>query len=84
MVNGTTWLRIVKTIQRVFDDDTIRITPETSAKDVADWDSISNVELMVALEAEFDVRFYTGQIAAVKNVGELASAIEQGLRDDRR
>lgn len=84
MVDGTTWLRIVKTMHRVFDDDTIRITPDTSAKDIAGWDSVSNVELMVALEAEFNVRFYTGQIAAVKNVGELAATIERQLRDDRR
>lgn len=84
MVDGATWNRIVKTIRRVFDDDTIRITRDTTARDVAAWDSISNVELMVALEAEFDVRFYTGQIAAVKNVGELADTIERQLREDRR
>jgi acyl carrier protein len=84
VVDGTTWHRIVKTIHRTFDDESIEITPATTARDVPDWDSVSNVELMVALEAEFGVRFYTGQIAAMKDVGELATTIEQQLRNGRR
>lgn len=77
------WDRVVTVIRRTFDDDAIQVTRETTAHDIAEWDSLTNVELMVALELAFGVRFYTGELAGFKNVGELADAITTRLREPR-
>ena len=41
----------------VFDDDTLEIAPEMTANDVDGWDSLSHVNLIVAVEARFNIRF---------------------------
>ena len=76
MPNAAVWDRVVTVIRQTFDEPVVPITRETTADDVPGWDSVSNIELLVTLELEFGVRFYTGQIAGLKNVGELVDAIE--------
>jgi acyl carrier protein len=76
--------QVVKVMRETFDDDALQVTRETTANDVVEWDSLSNVELMVALESAFRIRFYTGEIAGLKNVGELVDVISARLRDGRR
>jgi acyl carrier protein len=73
------WERVVRIIRATFDDPKAPIGRETTARDVRGWDSVANIELLVTLEAEFGVRFYTGQIAGLRNVGELVDAIEARL-----
>lgn len=77
------WDRLVAVIRRTFDDDTIQVTRETTAHDVAEWDSLTNVELMVALEMAFGVKFYTGELGGLKNVGALVDVITARVRDPR-
>lgn len=75
MSEALVWDGLLAVIRDTFDDESIQVTRETTAHDIADWDSLSNVELLVALEMAFDVRFTTGEIATLRNVGELADAI---------
>ncbi len=83
MTDGKIWTRIVEVIRETFDDEALVIGRETTAADVEDWDSVSNIELMVALEAAFDVTFKTGEITGLKNVGELTDVISARVeRDD--
>lgn len=55
----------------VFDDDDIRITPEMTANDVDGWDSLSHVNLIVAIESKFSIRFSQKELLTFKNVGDL-------------
>ena len=57
-----------------FEED-IELTPELSASDVENWDSLGNIRLFVAIEEKFSIQFTTGEIANLKNVGELVDAI---------
>ena len=59
----------------VFDDDTLVITPELTAADVAEWDSLSHIRLMLAVERSFKIRFSAAQTASLQNVGQLAELI---------
>jgi acyl carrier protein len=63
----------------LFDDEGIVLTDETTASDVAGWDSLKNVKLMVRVEKAFGVRFGTGEVVGLKNVGELLALIERKL-----
>ena len=72
------WRRLTELFQDVFDDDEIEIGPDTTAEAIPEWDSLSNIQLLVAIEKAFDgVRFNTGEIVTLRNVGELVAAIQQ-------
>ncbi len=83
MTEREVWDSLLVVMRETFDDGGLDVTRETTAEDVDAWDSLSNVELMLALERRFGVRFYTGEIAKMRNVGELADTIELHLRDLR-
>lgn len=63
----------------LFGDDTIVLTPETTAEDVHGWDSIKHISLIVAVEDRFGVKFRTSEIEGLANVGDLARAISAKL-----
>lgn len=59
----------------VFDDDTICVTADTTAADIEDWDSLEHIRLIAAVEQAFGIRFKMGEVASMKNVGEMVSII---------
>lgn len=63
----------------IFDDDTVEINLESSAADFDAWDSLSNVNIMVATEMRFGVRFKTSEVEGLRNVGELLALIRKQL-----
>jgi acyl carrier protein len=63
----------------LFDDDNIVLTDDTSAKDIAGWDSLTNVKLIVRVEKAFKIRFGTGEVVGINNVGELEALITKKL-----
>ena len=67
--------RLNEVFRDFFDDDEIELTPETTADDIEDWDSLNHITLMSAVEEEFGVRFTMGQVSGMKNVGEMAEII---------
>jgi len=72
------WQRLTGVFRDVFDDDSVIIGPETTAKDIEGWDSLANIELLVAIEKSFrGVKFNTGEVANLRNVGEMVAAIKQ-------
>lgn len=60
----------------VFDDDTIQIAPEMTANDIEGWDSLSHINLIVAVEARFKIRFKQREVLSLKNIGDLLKAVE--------
>jgi acyl carrier protein len=59
----------------VLDNKQILLTPETTAGDVAEWDSLNHIQLVVAIEKKFRIRFISREIQGWKNVGELVDSI---------
>lgn len=69
--------RLQTIFRELFEDDTIVLTPETTARDVERWDSLSHVDMMIMVEEAFGVRFSTREVTGLANVGQLVSAIER-------
>ncbi len=69
--------RLTAVFRDVFDDDSIVITPNTTADDIDDWDSIEHITLIGAVEDEFGVKFRMGEVSGMKNVGEMINIIAQ-------
>lgn len=69
--------RLTVVFRDVFDDDSLVITEETNAKDIDDWDSLTHVSLIVAVQEEFDIHFSVKDIIGMKNVGEMMDIIQE-------
>ena len=63
----------------VFDDEDLEITPEMTARDYEDWDSLAQIQLIVEAERRFGVKFTTQEMNGLKNVGDFAKLIEGKL-----
>ena len=59
----------------IFDDDTIVLSEGTTAADIEDWDSLTYISLIAAIEDDFGIRFDMKDVLKMKNVGEMADRI---------
>ena len=63
----------------IFDDDSIVLTPDTTADDIEVWDSFNHVSLIVAVETQFGIKFQTAEIEQLRNVGDFVAQIDRKL-----
>jgi acyl carrier protein len=63
----------------IVDEPDLTITESTVAEDVAEWDSVNHVKLIIALEADVKVRFEPDEISSPQDVGGLIDLIEQKI-----
>jgi acyl carrier protein len=73
--------KLANIFKEVFDEETLVLSDEMTADDVDAWDSLSHVNLMIAIEIAFDIEFKQSEIQNFANVGELILGIEQKLAD---
>lgn len=71
-----------KIFWNVFDDDTLVIADATNADDIEDWDSFEHINLVVAMEKKFQLKFDLKEVGALKNVGEMVDLIVKRLKKD--
>jgi acyl carrier protein len=66
----------VNTVFRdVLENDKLVINEETTGDDVEEWDSLTHLQLVVAIEKHFHVRFTSSEIINFSNVGEMCDGI---------
>jgi acyl carrier protein len=65
--------------RQVLEDDSIDLTPTTTAEDVEGWDSMNHIFIVVELEKRFGVKFQAAEMEELKNVGELATLVKHKL-----
>jgi len=63
----------------VFDDESIEINDETTADDIEDWDSLTHISLIEAVETEFGFKIAMKDVLEMKNVGEMIDIIEREM-----
>jgi acyl carrier protein len=80
MNNDQIYAQLTELFRDLFDDDSIVLTPETTAADIPGWDSFNHINLMVACEARFGIKFNTAEIESLHNVGHLVQVIASKLR----
>ena len=59
----------------ILDNEDITLSPDSTADDIEEWDSLTHIQLIVALEKHFKIKFTTQEITSYKNVGEMAASI---------
>ena len=60
---------------KVFERDDIVVTRETSAKDVDEWDSLAQIDLVVSMEKKFGIKFSLDELIEFQNVGDAVDFI---------
>lgn len=61
----------------IFEDDHLTIQDDTTADDVEGWDSLTHVNLLVAVEKGFGIRMSTREVKGMRNVGDFLNLISQ-------
>lgn len=78
----TNQTEVLARLQAIFDDiflDEVVVTPELSAEDVEEWDSLTHISLVVAVEEAFGIKFRVGEVESTRNVGDFVSLIVRRL-----
>ena len=84
MTKDETYAALTGVFRDVFDDDGIVLHESTTADDIAEWDSQTHINLILAAEMRFGVRFRTSELDSLKNVGDFASLIQAKLAQPGR
>ena len=63
--------------RQVLEDDTLVLTPATTADDVEGWDSMNHIFIVVEIEKRFGIKFQAAEMEELKNVGELAALVRE-------
>jgi acyl carrier protein len=69
--------RLTSVFRDVFNDDTLSLRPDLTASEVENWDSLNHIDMITAVEREFKIRFTTGDVSSMKNVGDLMALIQK-------
>lgn len=71
--------QLTEIFHQLFDDDSIRLTMQTTARDIPEWDSMMHVSLIVTVESRFRIKFQTSEVESLKNVGDFVALIRKRL-----
>jgi acyl carrier protein len=70
-------VRLTAIFRDVFDDDSLILREDMTADKVENWDSLTHVDLIVAIEKEFKIRLTTSEISGLKSVGQLTALVSR-------
>lgn len=70
---------VQKIFRKVFDDEQLEIKDSTYSGDIEDWDSLERINLIVAMEKRFQLKFDIQEVGELENVGEMIDLIERRL-----
>ena len=78
---------ILKTLTTIFrdvlDNESITINENSSADDIEEWDSLSHIQLVVAIEKHYKIKFATSEIQKWKNVGDMCKSINEKIHSNK-
>ena len=61
----------------IYDDEEIELTDETTADDIEDWDSLEQINLLVAIEKKFSIKFKLDEVSHLANVGDMVNLVQK-------
>ena len=71
--------RLTDIFRDVLEEDSLVLRDDLTADQVESWDSLNHIDLIVAVERNFKIRFTTAEITSLRNVGELINLVQRKL-----
>lgn len=68
-------MKVQDIFRDILDNDEIELNESVTADDIEEWDSLSHIQLVVAIEKAFGVRFKSEEMMSWKNVGDMIECI---------
>jgi len=72
---------IIETLTPIFadilDQPELRLNPQSNASNVEGWDSLAHINLIVAIEKKYGIKFALGELQDLKDLGEMAALIQR-------
>jgi len=65
--------------REVLKNSSIMLTQESTAADVDEWDSLTNIGLITGVEKHFGVKFKLREILKLKNVGDMCESVQKKM-----
>ena len=75
MTREDIFARLTDIFRNVFDDDEIVLTDSTTADDIEDWDRLEQINLLVAIEKRFNIKFQLADVSHLENVGAMVDLV---------
>lgn len=63
----------------ILENDDIVLRMDTTADEIEEWDSLTHIQLIVAVERHYKIKFSSAEINSFKNVGDLCDTVEKKL-----
>jgi acyl carrier protein len=73
--------RLKKVILNELEIKDFNLVDGTTADQVPEWDSFNHINIIIAVEKEFAIKFRSTEILKINNVGELQQLIDSKLRN---
>lgn len=75
MSEGEIYAALEDIFHDVFMQDDIKLSPQMTAKDVSGWDSFKQIEIIIAVESQYHIKFSTKELDSLLSVGDLVRVI---------
>lgn len=75
MTREQVYAKLLPVFKDVFDDCSIKIDDSTTSKDIMGWDSLMHIQLIAAIQDEFQVELSIEDAVNMKNVGEMVDTL---------
>jgi acyl carrier protein len=75
MTDANIYAELTELFHDLFGDNSIILTPMTSADDIDRWDSFNHLNLIAAVEERFRIGLTTREIGSLTNVGDMVKLI---------
>ena len=75
MTRDAIYEKLTVIFRDIFDDEDIEIIDNTTARDIEDWDSLEQINLLVAMENEFGIKIPLAEVSKLENVGQMVDLV---------
>ena len=80
MTRDEIYSELTAIFREVFDDDDLTIADSTTPADIANWNSLQHINLIMAVESDFGVKFRSSEMEKMTNVGDIIDLLEKKVR----
>ena len=80
MTQRDIFIEVQQIFRDIFDDQELLIDNNTNSDSLDNWDSLNHINLVVAIERKFEIKFKLGELQNLKNVGEMINLLKEKIK----